>query len=115
MGERGGERLNDEVRMMNDEWVTGGGFWIGGGEHAHADEGMARGGMAPGKGAVPEFSGLNEETDPGAQRTDLGAEGRGLEPPTGFPAPDFESGRWPIRLPSELVDFQFIRPLKVGQ
>jgi hypothetical protein len=66
-------------------------------------------------GQSPEFSGLNEETDPGAQRTDLGAEGRGLEPPTGFPAPDFESGRWPIRLPSELVDFQFIRPLKVGQ
>jgi hypothetical protein len=30
----------------------------------------------------------------------LSAEGRGLEPPTGFPAPDFESGRWPIRLPS---------------
>jgi hypothetical protein len=23
MGERGGERLNDEVRMMNDEWRRG--------------------------------------------------------------------------------------------
>jgi hypothetical protein len=43
------------------------------------------------------------------------AEGRGLEPPTGFPAPDFESGRWPIRLPSGLDSHQFIRPSYVGQ
>ena len=28
------------------------------------------------------------------------AEGRGFEPPTPFGAPDFESGCWPIRLPS---------------
>jgi integrase len=31
------------------------------------------------------------------------AEGRGFEPPTPFGAPDFESGRWPIRLPSSAV------------
>src|SRR5690606_13481512 len=29
------------------------------------------------------------------------AEGMGFEPTTGFPAPDFESGRSPIRLPSK--------------
>ncbi|GEM_PF-3227062 len=28
------------------------------------------------------------------------AEGTGLEPATGRPAPDFESGRSPIRIPS---------------
>jgi hypothetical protein len=30
---------------------------------------------------------------PLASRVSFVAEGRGLEPPTGFPAPDFESGR----------------------
>lgn len=30
----------------------------------------------------------------------LEAEGMGFEPTTGFPASDFESDRWPIRLPS---------------
>jgi hypothetical protein len=50
-----------------------------------------------------------------SSRSVLEAEGRGLEPPTGFPAPDFESGRWPIRLPSGLDSHQFIRPSYVGQ
>lgn len=31
------------------------------------------------------------------------AEGRGFEPPTAFAAPDFESGCWPIRLPSPSI------------
>jgi hypothetical protein len=31
------------------------------------------------------------------------AEGRGFEPPTPFGAPDFESGCWPIRLPSRVL------------
>jgi hypothetical protein len=33
-------------------------------------------------------------------RVSFEAEGRGFEPPTAFAAPDFESGCWPIRLPS---------------
>ena len=41
-----------------------------------------------------------------ATRQNRQAEGRGLEPPTPYGAPDFESGRWPIRLPSG--DLQFI-------
>jgi hypothetical protein len=32
------------------------------------------------------------------------AEGMGFEPTTPFGAPDFESGRWPIRLPSEVAE-----------
>jgi hypothetical protein len=41
-----------------------------------------------------------EETTADGYRVSLLAEGRGLEPPTPCGAPDFESGRWPIRLPS---------------
>jgi hypothetical protein len=36
-----------------------------------------------------------------AATANIEAEGRGFEPPTPFGAPDFESGCWPIRLPSE--------------
>lgn len=35
-----------------------------------------------------------------ASRVSFQAEGMGFEPTTPFGAPDFESGRWPIRLPS---------------
>lgn len=35
-----------------------------------------------------------------ARRFSFRAEGMGFEPTTPFGAPDFESGRWPIRLPS---------------
>ena len=35
-----------------------------------------------------------------ASRVSFRAEGMGFEPTTPFGAPDFESGRWPIRLPS---------------
>ena len=40
-------------------------------------------------------------TQPLTSRVSLEAEGMGFEPTTPFGAPDFESGRWPIRLPSE--------------
>jgi hypothetical protein len=36
-----------------------------------------------------------------ASRVSFQAEGMGFEPTTPFGAPDFESGRWPVRLPSE--------------
>jgi hypothetical protein len=42
-------------------------------------------------------------TAPLASRVSFAAEGRGLEPPTPYGAPDFESGCWPIRLPSGAI------------
>ena len=42
------------------------------------------------------------------------AEGRGFEPPTHFWAPDFESGCWPIRLPSSARFLNLAAPPLVG-
>jgi hypothetical protein len=39
-----------------------------------------------------------------ASRVSFQAEGMGFEPTTPCGAPDFESGRWPVRLPSRLTD-----------
>ncbi len=48
---------------------------------------------------------------PNASRRSLEAEGRGFEPPTPCGAPDFESGCWPIRLPSGPADINlYARP-----
>jgi hypothetical protein len=48
-----------------------------------------------------DHSSQRPENKPNAGRGSFEAEGMGLEPTTGFPAPHFQCGRWPIRLPSE--------------
>src|SRR3954468_12373681 len=52
--------------------------------------------------AKKERGSLIAENKPKASRGSFEAEGRGLEPPTAYAAPDFESGCWPIRLPSRV-------------
>jgi hypothetical protein len=55
-----------------------------------------------GTNPVPKYKSGSQvaENKPHASHVSLEAEGRGFEPPTAFAAPDFESGCWPIRLPS---------------
>jgi hypothetical protein len=50
----------------------------------------------PGNDAGPQHLNYKEV----ASHVSFQAEGMGFEPTTPFGAPDFESGRWPIRLPS---------------
>lgn len=59
------------------------------------------------------MSGAFRETLSGALK-ETEAEGRGFEPPTPFGAPDFESGCWPIRLPSSRRFLNLAAPLPIG-